>query len=412
MRAVPTRLARRPSATTLTASNTVAGFNEDRTEYDWSFVKRVKAIMDRYMEPTGSISDAEVLPGGEASWVEYTFDVTRSVKSRTALAGARGSVCVVNTGDAATNGLAVNVAIQGAGTSLTRAVNVAAKPVLQAGERYCYPYEIPFAATAGSSYQSSATTTIANAAGQIGAAQTSFAIPTTQSAVARDEKAVLHEGLEQSCANIFPSLICIALPITDLTFTQSGHYDLPWTVDMYNYRVCGEDLPFTNVATLTESGPYAAGERPETHSSQATIVFHTGKCAPKPANPGCTYTQGYWKNHAWPAHPRFAPRTLATWPDDNDWKFFDTTAEWPDVLNIQPRGDAYYILAHQYIAAILNQQNGAYVPDGVRAVLLSAYQYFSSSPAVRATYDRNTLTTWANLLDRYNPGQLGVPHCG
>ena len=236
----------------------------------------------------------------------------------------------------------------------------------------------------------------------------------------KDAQARIDEQIVQACKNVFPSLICTwggDHSPEFFSYTIGQTTDRFIIADFHNFYVCGEDFPITNRATLTELGPYPQGAAAQVRAAQATFVVKTGACPPKPKNPGCTYTQGYWKNHAWPVHPGFPPSTLETWEADNgwsefEWHFFDTHTEWKAMLSVQPRGDAYYILAHQYIAAILNQQNRAWVPPEVRETLVKSYLYFSKSPADRALESRANLTQWADLLDRYNNGKLGVKHCG
>lgn len=416
------------AGTSVTASVTAAGFNEVRSDYDWALQKRVRVIMGQDMAAEPSTSETSLVPG-EGKWIEYSFIATRTPKPAVHASGARGQVCVANAGAGPTRDLAITEvlrALNSAGQYVdvaSRSVDVSAKAVLAPGESYCYSYEQAFAGSADGTYSIAPRVTITNYTGHAGSAYgpgagsgavaARFSVPSSTAAVETNASAVLTEGVNQACANIFPSVICTGSEgFKPQTFTQTTTYEPMNTIDGYNFHVCGEDLPFTNTATLTESGPYAPGAKPKTHTSSATLVFHTGTCAPKPTNPGCTYTQGYWKNHAWPLHPIWKPTTLANWPDINDWRFFDSGIEWQDVLNVSPKGDAYYILAHQYIAAILNQQNGAYVPDDVRNALVYAYNYFSMSPSDRAAVSRDTLIATASLLDNYNNGRLGVPHCG
>jgi hypothetical protein len=42
------------------------------------------------------------------------------------------------------------------------------------------------------------------------------------------------------------------------------------------------------------------------------------------------------------------------------------------VLDSPTRGDAYFILAHQYIAAVLNIASGASAPNSLRSIVLAA----------------------------------------
>lgn len=69
------------------------------------------------------------------------------------------------------------------------------------------------------------------------------------------------------------------------------------------------------------------------------------------------FTQGYWKNHPdWPSPPCGV----------DYGKFFSSGQTWLEVLQTPPKGgNAYYILAHQYIAAKLNVCNGCWAPCGI-----------------------------------------------
>ncbi|HEX8849403.1 MAG TPA: hypothetical protein VF761_07725 [Gemmatimonadaceae bacterium] len=414
-------LDRRAGGGGLSISQTASGFDETVTDYDWTFEKKVEDVLAGvHMLPEGSKTETTIIPN-DVKWIVYDLTATRDQGTTTSATGVRGQVCVANPGPAATQGLAITQIVQSRSggapfqTVASRAIDVSAKPTLAGGQSYCYPYELPFTPTSGAEYRTLPRVTIAN--GDVGAAAPlGFTIP-AHVQTTRDASARIDESLISACRNIWPGIMCTwgDHGVPELPFIVDKSTTLRITVDLHNFHVCGESLPFVNAATLTELGP--PGAAPEVHTSSAALTVKTGECAPKPANPGCTLTQGYWKNHPWPVSPLFPPSTLDTWDTDHGWayqgwNFFDTGMRWKTVLGIPPRGDAYYILAHQYIAAILNQQNGAYVPDEVRQVLVNAYGYFSAAPQVRATYDRNTLTTWATLLDRYNNGQLGVPHCG
>ena len=426
----------RTGGSALSAHMSAKGFFEQQFEYDWTLEKRVKDILDGNMLPENSLSETVILPG-QVKWVHYEFTGTRTLAGKHRLMGARGEVCLRNVGDMPTENLSITSLIHRKSgdewVSHTSApVSVAANPQLDPGESACFPYETQVDAAAGQDFRSAARVTVTNHTGHSGteygpglfvtsvAAETEvpalfadFSVPATATITSKDASATIHDGMKVSCGNVFPSLICTGSEgFNPVTLTQTTTYIGASTVDFYNYVVCGQEFVVTNHAKIVESGPYAPGTEPESDDASASIRIKTGDCAPKPANPGCTLTQGYWKNHAWPAHPMWAPSTLATWPDINNWKFFDSGIEWPEVLNVQPRGDAYFILAHQYIAASLNQQNGTYVPEEVRAALVAAYDYFSLTAAERAAFDRERVIALATVLDRYNNGQLGVPHCG
>jgi len=127
---------------------------------------------------------------------------------------------------------------------------------------------------------------------------------------------------------------------------------------------------------------------------------------------GCTYTQGYWKTHA-----KKCRKYDTTWDliGDNGSKtiFFNSGKTYFKVLWTPPRrGNAYYILAHQYIAAELNQLNGASIPNEVLTAFNAAKTLFAAS--LDDTIGDTSRQEWielAQILDDYNSGLIGPGHC-
>lgn len=111
---------------------------------------------------------------------------------------------------------------------------------------------------------------------------------------------------------------------------------------------------------------------------------------------GCTLTQGYWKNHpdAWP---------LAT-----DAEMCGSTML--EILETPPKGgDAWIILAHQYIAASLNVASGVVAPADVAAALDQA-ELLLTDCTISAAEKAEALAL-AGLLDAFNNGEVGPGHC-
>jgi len=157
-----------------------------------------------------------------------------------------------------------------------------------------------------------------------------------------------------------------------------------------------------------------------------TITNHSGKPAGAPYGPEpkatytgeipppacrstearCTYSQGYWANK---------PNVVWPSPYDRDALFFISGQTWNTVAN-SPGGTGYYILAVQYIGAVLNAANGANVPGGVQDILDQAQSWFTSNaPSACSTGPScGTQKTWAAILASYNLGTYpGSPgHCG
>lgn len=129
---------------------------------------------------------------------------------------------------------------------------------------------------------------------------------------------------------------------------------------------------------------------------------------------GCTLTQGYWKAHSREGPAPYDPAWKNLGPLEEDTPFFTLGQTWYTVFRTSPRGNAYYILAHQYMAAKLNVLDGASAPAEVGAALSGAEALFSSLPAGSAALtsaQRSQALAWASLLDGYNNGLIGPGHC-
>ena len=120
---------------------------------------------------------------------------------------------------------------------------------------------------------------------------------------------------------------------------------------------------------------------------------------------GCVRTQGYWGN-----------KPDVVWPKgySRDAQFFGSGLTWQQVLDSPTRGDAYFILAHQYIAAVLNIASGASAPNSVRSVVLAAGAWFATAtPGTCVRGACQLQRSWASILDEYNNGEYpgGPKHC-
>jgi hypothetical protein len=154
-----------------------------------------------------------------------------------------------------------------------------------------------------------------------------------------------------------------------------------------------------------------------------------------PCPTGCTLTQGYWKTHSsYGPAPFDAAWTLLDalegsgqpliWAPDGSYDgadelFFspNTTATWFDVFWTAPAGNAYYQLAHQYEAAVLNILNDASAPATVTNAITHAEALFEQyTPADIAALRgnqpvRKDFIATAGILGSYNTGTIGPGHC-
>jgi hypothetical protein len=162
---------------------------------------------------------------------------------------------------------------------------------------------------------------------------------------------------------------------------------------------------------VNNTASFVAGDTGATGDDSWTVLVHVV------CNTGCTLTPGYWKTHS-----RGGPA-----PYDDTWKllgagqestaFFLSGKTYYQVLWQAPQGNAYYILAHAWIATTLNGLNGASMPPEVMQGWQEATTLFQAwTPAQigaqkGSQQPRKRFLELAGLLDMYNNGLLGPGHC-
>ena len=359
----PTALATTP----LTISKTATA-HWTRT-HDWTIDKSV----------TPASHDLQT---GQSGTSTYTVALTKS--AGTDAIWVDGSVCVSNDGPLATENLTISdriIARMPGGTLTlvaTNALDTSANPVLDAGEMHCYPYSFAVGPVAGAlSYANDARATITNDAREPGkplgpSVMVDFTFPAS------------------------PTLVNDSVNVDD-TNGMSWLFNASGSVTYNRTFTCDEDEgTHNNTATIRETG--------QNDSASVTVT-----CTPPPST-GCTATQGYWKNHATgkKADPTWA---LVGGPNA---AFFSSGMSWIALFNTSASGgNAYVILAHQYMAARLNVLADASSTAQVDAALAWATTFFSTHTPTSVLSDalRAQAIAYAGLLDDYNNGKLGPGHC-
>jgi hypothetical protein len=148
-----------------------------------------------------------------------------------------------------------------------------------------------------------------------------------------------------------------------------------------------------------------------------TTTTGTTTTPPPPPEEGCTRTPGYWKTHADPSKKQFDDTWLAV--GGPDAPFFTSGQTYIQVLNQDKSdGNAYYILAFQWIAAELNQEAGASISGAAAAAFADGEALLSShTPSEIGALSgddplRQQFISAAATLDDYNNGVIGPGHCG
>ena len=143
------------AGTSIEAHKTAVGFLETRTAYVWSLSKTAElaAPVDEDTFEIGYVIIAE--RNGE----------------ETLVAGVRGDVCVTNTGEMPTEGLAILEVVQAKSKKgkfedwKYVELDLGEDPVLGGGKSHCYTYEIGFEPDEGVQYRNVARVTITNHSG-------------------------------------------------------------------------------------------------------------------------------------------------------------------------------------------------------------------------------------------------------
>ena len=147
-----------------------------------------------------------------------------------------------------------------------------------------------------------------------------------------------------------------------------------------------------------------------------TDTTTTGTTTTPPPEEGCTLTPGYWKTHADPTKKKFDSTWNAVGGPDAD--FFVSGQSYIEVMNEDKSGgNAYYILAFQWIAAELNQAAGASISGAAAAAFADGEALLSTAdPDVIGALQgddplRQQFISAGATLDDYNNGVIGPGHC-
>jgi len=135
-----------------------------------------------------------------------------------------------------------------------------------------------------------------------------------------------------------------------------------------------------------------------------------------PPGVGCTLTPGYWKTHS-EYGPAPYEHAWAKLPNGADTPFFISGMTWYHVFWTEAAGgNAYYVLAHQYMAAKLSVMAGA-DPSAVSTALSGSAALFNTyTPAQVGALRggdsiRQAFLAYAETLSAFNEGLIGPGYC-
>jgi hypothetical protein len=205
-------------------------------------------------------------------------------------------------------------------------------------------------------------------------------------------------------------VVCVGDP------PEAFHFHYSVNVGPYSDAECGLQTTIDNTASFVTDDTGATDQ--DSWTVNVNVV-----CT-------CTLTQGYWKTH----NDSFKGGA----PTDAGWALIGASKEqtgfftnsgptyfsagpngpsftWSKVFWTAPKGNVYYNLAHQYMAAKLNIRSGAASNAAVNAAISFAEGRFALiTPTVAATYKGPAKLLWtaaAGVLGSYNEGLIGPGHC-
>jgi hypothetical protein len=209
----------------------------------------------------------------------------------------------------------------------------------------------------------------------------------------------IDETITDECATVNDTMAGYLGDVCASDTEKSFSFEYPKEIG--GYDECGEYM-VDNIASFTTNDTSTTGEA---GASVKVIV---------PCGGGCTLTYGYWQTHS-----KYGPAPYDnTWDakDGGDAEFLGTGVSYYEILQTKPKGgNAFYILAHQYIAAEMNGLNGAGSPSEVQDVWSQAQgileKYEADLAIPKKSVDTDAAIALAGILDAYNNGSLGPGHC-
>lgn len=239
-------------------------------------------------------------------------------------------------------------------------------------------------------------------------ADTQATAPVTTAPHAANYRIIVKNCGSSSLSNVEisdPLLGITAYSVGTLSSGASKTYTSKQIPQLKDPDACATAGTFLNLATV--SGMYNG--KIVSESDGAWLVC-TGT-----SNGGCSYTQGYWKTHT--TYDGIKKRNT-TWDKiGENTMFFNTGQSWYEVLMSDPsEGNAYYILAHQYIAAYLNKLSGVDTSavDAQLKQTAELLDMYDGNPKKMSDVNGSIRTDFINtasVLDQYNNGTIGPGHC-
>lgn len=217
-----------------------------------------------------------------------------------------------------------------------------------------------------------------------------------------------------NAVNVTDTFAGAGLPAGAISDSQTFNYSRTFSAG--DFSTCGvaSQTTFRNTATIaTDDGISRSANASVTATLTCPLPVIIVTPPTEQTSMGCAYSQGYWGQHS----KYDGNKYNAVWANiGEDTPFYMSGRTYYEQAKLAAGGNAYNILANQFIAAKLNVFNGASAPQGINMQQIesffSAYTpaYIAGLPSGSAL--RSQAIEWSATLDSYNNGRLNVPHCG
>jgi hypothetical protein len=354
-------------------------------EYDFTVNRSVTAVASykrTYDWSISSTDESATLGLGQQATIPVHIGATAvAIDSDFAVDGA---VTVLNN-------TSKSITISSAQVNLPGAVVSGAVPVtLLPGETATWDYHAAVADTAAGSVQASVIYTVENAC------------------LLNDRTETVSADFAFGAPQLVDNGVTMTLGSDSITVADAGSSE--GVVPLSTYLTVG---PYSNCGNYQV--PYTG--KLVTFDTQTVVTLTSNLRVTIPCVSACVLDADYWKSHstqgsssyddAWNSIGAAGPATI----------FFLSSQSYSQVISVPPAGNPYYTLAKQYVSALLNQINGANVPEDAAAAIADATALFGAyTPAqVGATSTQSALRKqFKDLQARlalYNSGGAGVPAC-
>jgi hypothetical protein len=364
---------------------------------------------------------------GECDDVEVAVTATKVDQ----VAGFSGKICVQNTGEFSTENLAITLTVMkscdGGDFIVVRdsvPVSVSLKPILVAGESYCYVYAVNVSRFGGIDpnclYKIVANVMITNYLEHLGEPY----------GVAPESPAIQVCAPSNSCVTVTEVIGAITPPDPEVLTTGWNITASPLTLEfcetgtaIFRLQVCNNGVDLEE--TFTVENKLLVGTQ---YVDTASYIITTLGCTPQGG--GCTRTIGFYKTHAVSHMCGHNPDMVSAYLPI----YLGTPMGVKTIAvtrNIQvaaimkrdgPGGSSNGMLKlyAQLLAAKLNiaGANGSGLPsDGscIAAMIADADAFLATHNAFDwpslTREQKNMVLNWMNTFDRYNNGLMCAPHC-